>query len=66
MKAGNRRPLGYATRRTGVLGLILAMGLLTIAPAHGLEWGRSTTLGALLTLPWVFWRAVDEGTPLSA
>lgn len=21
---------------------------------------------ALLTLPWVFWRAVDEGTPLSA
>jgi len=22
--------------------------------------------GALLTLPWVFWRAVDEGTPLSA
>lgn len=45
MKAGNRRPLGYATRRTGVLGLILAMGLLTIAPAHGLEWGRSTTPG---------------------
>lgn len=24
------------------------------------------TKEALLTLPWVFWRAVDEGTPLSA
>ena len=27
--------------------------------------GQATFL-ALLTLPWVFWRAVDEGTPLSA
>jgi len=41
------------------------------APEGGGVVGLTVTQGlpafpALLTLPWVFWRAVDEGTPLSA
>ena len=42
------------------------MGDVAVPPRDATPEQVVTAYLALLTLPWVFWRAVDEGTPLSA